>query len=125
MKWTIEFLEAEHYIRVNTEGRFNIKDQLRKIEEILSQEYWRPGLNILFDSTKVDFSDSSYEVIWELANYFVKNDELIGNGKVAILVKLVSDFGKGRQFEMLTDEKIEASVGIFLNEKQALRWLEI
>ena len=123
MNWTVQNLEDEHFVRINIEGRFAVEDHLRNIEEITLQENWKPGLNILFDCTKADFGDSSYMDVQELARNFIKNDVLVGCSKIAVLMRSVVDFGKGRQFEMLTDEQICADVCIFATEPQALRWL--
>lgn len=123
MNWTIQYLEEPYYARVNIEGKFNADDHLRNIEELALQEHWKPDLNILFDCRNADFGNSNYENIEDLAANFIKNDLFIGCGKVCLLMRSVVDFGKGRQFEMLTDEQICANVCIFLNEPQALRWL--
>ena len=47
MDWSIEFIEAENYVKVTLTGDFNASDHLRMIEEILGQKYWKSGMNIL------------------------------------------------------------------------------
>ena len=123
MNWTIEYDKDRHFAKVNVEGVFNVSDHLRNIEELTLQEHWTPGLNILFDCINANFDNSSYQDVEDLAKNFIRNDLFVGCGKVALLMKSIVDFGKGRQFEMMTDEHICASVFIFFNEQQALRWL--
>jgi hypothetical protein len=124
MNWTIQYLQDQHYARVKIEGKFNVDVHLRNIEEITVQENWKPGFNLLFDCRNADFTSSRFQDVRDLADNFIKNDLLVGDGKIAFLMKSVIDFGKGRQFEMLTDEQISANVYIFLSEEQALRWLK-
>jgi hypothetical protein len=123
MNWTIQYPEDQNYARVCIEGKFDADIHLRNIKEITVQENWIPGTNLLFDCIKADFDASRYQDVQDLANNFIKNDLLVGCGKVALLMRSVVDFGKGRQFEILTDELICANVYIFLTEQEALRWL--
>src|SRR5687768_1827750 len=102
MEWTIEYIEDKHYIRVNSKGKFNHKDHQRKMAEIVSKVYWKPGLNILFDCTKVDFTGTDLEDVRKVVSYYINRNELIGCGKIAMLMKSMADFGRGRQFEILS-----------------------
>jgi hypothetical protein len=45
--------------------------------------------------------------------------------KLDFQLRADTDFGKGRQSEMLTDGKVSANTGIFLNENQALRLMGV
>lgn len=125
MKWTVEYKEKGRYVRVVTGGVFNVDDHGKMTEDILSREFWTPGMNVLFDHRKLDFGDTGFEAMREASQTHVKNDARIGDGRSAILMKSVSDFGLARQFEMLTDEQISADLHVFLDEKQALRWLGV
>ena len=125
MNWTIKYKKGEDYVTVVTEGRFTVADHLKMSEEIIAGDFWRPGMNVLFDHRRLDFGNTGFEAMKKASATHVKNDARIGDGKAAILMKSVSDFGLGRQFEMLTDEKISANLHIFLDEKQARRWLNL
>ena len=124
MDWTIEYIEDKHYVRVNSEGKFNLQDHQRKIEEIVSKDYWKPGMNILFDCTQVDFTGRDLEDVRKVVSDYANKKDLIGHGKIAMLMKSLTNFARGRQFQILTEDKISADVGIFLDENQSLDWLE-
>ena len=124
MKWRIEYSTDRKFVRVNLEGKFSVEGHLAMIEDILAQDFWRPGMSVLFDNRRVDYGDSSFEVMTRASRNQTVHDERIGHGKAALLMKSVSDFGLGRQYEIITDEKVSANVHIFLDENQALRWLE-
>jgi hypothetical protein len=123
MKWTFEYVEDGNYIKVVSKGVFSADDQARLVEELMSQPYWRKGLPVLFDNRKIDYSIGGTAAIKEAGEYHIKNNERIGDGKAALLMKSVTDFGLGRQYELLTDEAVSVNVHIFLDENQALRWL--
>lgn len=123
MKWEFEFIKVENYIRVTSEGIFTAQDQQRLVEELMLQSYWRKGMPVLFDNRNLDYSSGGVEAIKEASSYHKDNDTRIGNGKAALLMKSVTDFRLGRQYEMFTDEEISVNVHIFLDENQALRWL--
>jgi hypothetical protein len=125
MNWTVENLETNHCVKVVTEGVFTTEEQDRMLDEIISKEYWKPDINVFFDCRKCDFSNTDQEMPLEASMNFIRHDALIGCGKVALLMKSVADFTLGREFEILTDEKVCANVGIFLNETQVFRWLDL
>ena len=123
MNWTIDYIETQAFVKVITEGEFAAVDHLKMTEDIISRDFWEPGMAVLFDHRKLNFGNTGFDAMKQASINHEKNDARIGNGKAAILMKSVSDFGLGRQFEMLTDEKVSANVHVFLDEKQALRWL--
>lgn len=124
MKWTTVFKEDRNFIRVDIEGVFDVGDHLRMIQEIVSNKDWKPGMDALFDNRKVHFGENGFDLIWRAGMNHTQYDESIGNGKSAILMK-ASDFRLGREFEMLLDEKAAVDLRIFMEESEALRWLNI
>ena len=123
MNWTIEQIKDKHFVRVVTSGDFNVADHRRLTEDILSQKFWKPGTNVLFDHRNLNFGVTSVPLMKEIGSTHIENDARIGNGKAAILMKSVPDFARGRQFEIITEGKISARLQIFLDEKKALAWL--
>jgi hypothetical protein len=124
MNWTFDYSREASLVRVSLEGGFNLEDHLKSLEELTALEHWKPGINVLFDCRRLDLSETDYEVIKRAADNCIRNDKIAGCGKIALLMKTVADFGRGRQFEMLTDERMDADIRVFLRESDALLWLE-
>ena len=124
MHWTFEYNEGANLVRVDVGGSFSLEEHAKKMEELESQSYWKPGINVLFDCREMDMSDMKPDDVSGLADNFVADDRLLGCNKIAVLMKSIIDFGIGRQFEMLTDERMCADIRVFMREKQALLWLE-
>jgi hypothetical protein len=123
MKWTINKTEAQPFITVITEGDFNLNDHLKMIENILSRDFWQAGMDILFDHRNLNFGATDISVFKGASRNHQQNDERIGNGKAAHLMKSLTDFGRGRQYELIADSKVSAKLRIFLDEKEAVDWL--
>jgi hypothetical protein len=123
MKWTFEFIENKKYIRVVSEGVFNAREQAQLIEDLISQSFWHKEMPVLFDNRKLDYSVGGAAAIREASRFHIENDERIGDGKAALLMKSVTDFGFGRQYELLTDVATSVKIHVFLDENQAVSWL--
>lgn len=123
MKWTIHKTEEQPFIKIITEGDFNPEDHLKMVMDIVSSDFWKPGMNVLFDNRNLHFDFSDVSSISEAVNNHFMYDEKIGNGKSAILMNSVSDYGRGLQFELFGEGKLSTRLEIFLNEKGAIDWL--
>ena len=123
MNWTVHKIKGQSYIKVTTEGVFSSADHLKMIEDIVSRDFWMPGTNVLFDHRNLEFGETDVSIFKEASSNHEKNDQHIGDGKAAILMKSLADFGRGRQFELIADNKISAKLHIFLREKEAIKWL--
>jgi hypothetical protein len=113
-------LKNENYVRVTVEGAFNASDHLQMIEDIISREFWKPGMNRLIDSLNVDYSKANMNIMSQACDNLKRYDKENGSGKIALLMGTVSNYGKGRQFETLTNEGVSAKIRIFLDEYQAI-----
>ena len=123
MNWIIKYIEDQRFVTISYEGLFSVEEQLMAIEDLLSRKFWQPGLPILIDHRKLDFGSTNISMLQQPAIFHQKNDARIGRGRIAVLMKSLSDFGRGRQFELLTKGKISAKLEIFLEEEKALNWL--
>lgn len=121
MEWTVE--QRPDFVVVTTQGPFDVNDHRRMVEDIVSRDFWHPGLSVFFDHRLLDFGWSGFSAIRQAVENHSANDERIGDGKAAILMKSLADYGRGRQFELLTEGQVGAKLRIFRDESEALRWL--
>jgi hypothetical protein len=123
MHWTVQLPTRDGYAVVTTSGTFDVGDHERMIEDIVSRPGWRPGTDVLFDHRGLDFGDAGYREMQRAGANHLRHEPRIGAGRAAVLVRSPSDYGRGRQFEMLTEGRVSAHLCIFLNEADALEWL--
>jgi hypothetical protein len=123
MHWSVELPVEGGYAVVTTSGTFDVSDHLRMIEDVVSRPGWRPGTDVLFDHRGLEFGDAGFRAMREAGGNHRDNDARIGNGKAAILMRSPSDYGRGRQFELMTEDEVSARLCIFLDEAEARGWL--
>lgn len=123
MRWSIEHVKAGNFVRIVLEGNFNLADQRRMIDDIVSRDFWTPGMSALFDNRKLEYGATTVQLMKEAGANHLEYDARIGDGKAALLMKSTPDFMRGRQYEIITQGKVSAKVGIFQEETEALEWL--
>ncbi|MDQ3799025.1 MAG: hypothetical protein M3384_06210 [Acidobacteriota bacterium] len=123
MSWTIENVKDRRFVRVVARGVYNIDDHMRMLEDLVTRDSWKPGMNLLIDDTSLDFRQSSLEELREVSIRRIGLDALIGGGKTAVLVSSLTGFARARQYELITSGKISAKIEIFRDEDEALLWL--
>jgi hypothetical protein len=123
MDWKTEYTKDVSFATVRTVGEFSIDDHARMIEDIVSSDFWKPGLDVLFDHRNLEFGFTTAAFWKKASENHERNDDRIGDGKAAILMKSVVDFGRGRQFEMITSDKVSAKLRVFMDEESAVSWL--
>jgi hypothetical protein len=123
MDWSIELVKDKNYVKATVMGIFNTSDHLLLIEDIVSQKYWKSGMNLLADIRLVDQSKATLDGMRQAASNMSRFESQIGSGKAAVLVATIFEFGKGRQFELLAEGKSPANIKIFLDESQAVQWV--
>lgn len=121
--WTIEFVEIQNYVKVVAENDFSVEGHTKLIADVVSREFWEPGMNLLIDDRKVEFKGVNIESIKEASRGFRTFEKELGDGKTALLMDTLSDYTRGRQFELLTDDKVSTNIKIFRDEEEALNWL--
>jgi hypothetical protein len=123
MYWTVEYVKERPFVRVVAAGIYDIDAHMRMLEDVVAREFWKPGMNLLVDDSELDFSRTSLEQLREAGQKRIEFDALIGNGKTAVLVNSLVNFGRARQFELITTGKVSAKIDVFKTEAEAVRWL--
>jgi hypothetical protein len=123
MYWTVEHVKASRYVRVVTGGVYNIDDHMRMLEDVVNRDFWKPGMNLLIDDSRLDFHQTSLEQLREAGLKRLRFDPLIGGGKTAVIVDSLADFARVRQYELITSGKVAAKIDIFKDEDKAVLWL--
>lgn len=124
MKWSVELSSDGRYVLVVTSGRFDPSSHRAMTRDILSRAYWRPGRDVIFDHRQADFTGASFPAMLEARDTHKDNDERIGDGKAAIVVKSLADFGVGRMFQSLSENQVRADVQLFQDYDAAVAWIE-
>jgi len=123
MKWDYEFLKPQNFLRVTTNGPFNLEDQIQMFDEIASLEQWQASMRILFDNRRLEMKDADFETIIECVEVVENFSHKHPGCRIAGLVNDGVNFGLGRQFENITSLSRETGFRLFKDEKMAVDWL--
>ena len=123
MKWTIGKIENELFIRITLTGDFDINDFYELFGALFARAYGRARLHLVFDDSMLNLGETNYELIRLASDCYSRHYSHIGDGKIAMLMKSVPDFGRGRQFQMITEGQAPANINIFMDEAKAVIWL--
>ena len=123
MNWTIKNVDGKNFIKVNLEGDFSVREVSQALAELFSRKEWQPGKPILFDNTNLNLVGIDLDEVREGSQLYYENAANYGDSKVAVLAASLADFARGRQFELLTENKVKSNIRIFLKEDEAIDWL--
>ena len=121
--WTIEYVKSQNFVKVVAENDFSVEGHTEMIADLVSRDFWEPGANLFIDDRKVDFKGIKIDSVKEVSRGFSDFEKELGDGKTAILMNSLSDYTRGRQFELLTDDKVSTDIKVFRDEQEALSWL--
>ena len=123
MHWTVERDREHGFLVVRTAGKFDPARHREMVEDIVSQAFWRPGTDVLFDHRQLDFGDSGIEQMRAAESNHAAYDQRIGAGRAALLMGGMASFGLGRQFTLLAEDAVSARMRVFTDEQAAVQWL--
>jgi hypothetical protein len=123
MKYKIENLNLGGAYIVKTSGKMTGSDYVAMAKDILKQDNWVPGNNGIFDHRELDFTEVDLSDLEKIRSFHVVNEQNIGNGKSAILVKS----GLAEKWNMLWShgEKIKTNnkTRLFESYEEAVEWI--
>lgn len=123
MRWSVEW-DARGFLIVRTDGRFDVEDHARMVRDIVTRDDWRPGADVLFDHRQLDFGETGLEALRVALGTHREHDDQIGDGRAAILMDEGADFGIGRQFAAIAEDRVSARLRAFRDAASAEAWLE-
>jgi hypothetical protein len=123
MNWEIEHIESDNYVKVTCDGIFSIEEHFEWFKKLVSSPFWKPGMNLLFDNQKFDFSQMDLNKVKMASSHYQRMSDQLGKGRVAMLMKTTLGYGIGRQFQILSEDKIQSETKVFTDKKTAIDWL--
>ena len=106
----MENVEENNFIKVNLEGDFSPSELPQTLRELFSRQDWKPGNPVLFDDRKPNLANTNLDEIRKGSQLCFEYAEYFGDSKIGVLVGSLTDFAGGRQFELLTENKVEANI---------------
>lgn len=123
MFWTIQYVKERNFVRVMVGGIYNVDDHMRMLEDLVTRDFWKPGMNCLLNESNITYHGTTLEQLREAGERRIKLDAAIGRSKTAVVMSTLTDYARARQYELITSGKVSAKIEIFKDEAAALKWL--
>lgn len=123
MTFKIIYSDLIEAFEVKTEGNMDAGDFIAMARALLQDPCFLPNYNVLFDHTSLDFNEMSLDDLQKIRTFHNNNEENIGGGKSAIVVKrgLLGEWhrlwSKGKKI------KTRNKVKVFENYDDAVKWI--
>ena len=111
--------------RVTTWGTAKIEGLDAWVEEGLSDPRYRPGMRILIDHSRLDWSGLTPTDIQQRIELFAKQATRLGQISAALVMRAPVDFGIARMEQAYIElhPEIQIELGVFLSIEAAREWL--
>jgi hypothetical protein len=123
MQYSIIFDDLNNYFFINTTGTFNVDIFSKLAKDLLTHPKWVTGSNCIFDYRNTDFIKTSTNELLSATNMHKRNNDIIGHGKSAFVMKDIANFGIGRMYQSLTEGNVDTSFYIFTDINKAIDWV--
>ena len=111
--------------RVKVTGHDTVFINKARIAAITKDPDWKPGYNVLVDFRGTYKFDLSVPDIEELATLHRELEDVIGNGRLAVVAPDDVVYGVSRMWETVTEGHTFMTTYIFRNLRDAEEWLGI
>jgi hypothetical protein len=108
--------------QIRARGRVNVLELKDIFLETVEHEDWQSGFNMLFDYSNIEDFDVSTKDIDDITEWQVSIDELIGDGRCAVIASKDSVCGMSRMWEILSSERSQ-QICVFRQMNDAITWL--
>ncbi len=125
MEYKIKFKPELSAVYIHGVGEVSRKGIRDFHYEYLNDKRWEPGMNVIIDFRELSFKKFKPTDIQFIKDLVVGSREQIGNGKMAIIISSVNDFGLARMWEMKTESFVDFSVTVFFTREDALEWIKV
>ena len=123
MQWTITYDREAELVKVACEGQFSAADCISFKREMMSRDFWHPGMKVLIDYRLATFHNLKLEDLERAAAFHIEQNAEIGYGKMAFLMNTLTHYGLARQYELLTEHAVGSEVMVFQDAPRAMQWL--
>ena len=123
MEFRLSFNKKAGYAEINSSGHIDIQGIVDTLGKLFSNENWSPGMSILADYTDSSTIDLNSELVSQISHLVKGQNEIMGEGKLAIIMSSDLDYGYARMFQLLTEDYIDKEVNIYRDRETAYEWI--
>jgi hypothetical protein len=123
LEYLYEFGGGPFDLVVNTEGEADIAEFLEGERRLLSDPRYRPGLNLLYDHSRLDVSAVTSAEVRAVAQTDRAIPEPLWAASIAIVAPHPATFGLARMWQLMLGPDIETPITVVRSIAEAHEWL--
>lgn len=123
MDWKLNFQDDE-ILEMKTSGDFSIDDLLEMVEQAAVNPKWKPGMNIIADFRELDVKGVNVAEIYKAKNLHVQNNDIAGEGKIAIILSSNLAYGFSRIYQAISSTQVKSQIMSFRNYDNGVDWVK-
>jgi hypothetical protein len=117
-------VDPEHSLFiVETQGDATVEGILAFLDDIIAHPAWRSGLPILLDHRGLGLHNISAKGVEQVSDYFTSISDVLGDGKLAMVMNRDVDFGIARAWENITMDRTSMRTYVFRGLDEARAWV--
>jgi hypothetical protein len=123
MDYEIEWGGDPENVLVTTSGRATVEGLDAWVQEVLSDPRYRPGIRVLIDHQKLDWTSMTKDDLRRRARLLLRDKERIGWTRAALVTDRPVDYGLMRMIAGYLGERASFDTDIFYSFEKARDWL--
>lgn len=123
MKYQIRYDHSHNFFLIETEGDFCQKTFELLKKDLFANPNWQPGTDAIYDYRKTNFYKVSDEDFQRIEDSNEQQKKQLGNGKAALVMGDITNFGMGRLYENKHGNSIDIHFCVFTDFNKAYDWI--
>lgn len=123
MKWNTTYDSELGIVRAEQWETFSLNEQFEFLKAIADNPESSRGVALMIDYRKLTISDISRDNLEEISLRMGKLIGQIRSSRIALLARTDLQFGLGRQFQMIAEQRVPVLIEVFRDEAEAVDWL--
>ena len=123
MHWNFERIGSPRFIRIVASRVFSSTQFAKMLDDLISLKYSRFGVRLLFDYRKLDLTEADPLELMEASDQVVSRNPELAFTTIATLFESPESMEIAERFGEITDHRFLAYVKRFIDEADAIKWV--
>lgn len=123
MRWNIRYDTDRNFVHVHQGGRFSVDREAAFFNAIFESPFWQSGMPLVINFSEMEMDNIDDSVVSNVRRLLTLLNRRLGNGRFALVCDDEYKYGFGLKFQALLAVDIDADLGVFLDENEAIDWV--
>jgi len=123
MKWNVTYDRDLGIVHAEQWESFSLNEEFEFLQMIAEDADATRGAPLLIDYRQLTISDISRDNLDDISVRMSGLIDKLRSHRIALLARSDLQFGLGRQFQMIAEQRVPAPIEVFRDEAEAVAWL--